>query len=163
LVEVAVPNSIIHLLFTHWLKLLYLFEALLLIGGTVLVRPAIQQFGLLAFALTLAANLAVFFLHDEMLGKRRRFKVLKVLVIVSGIALFLIGVLAMVGLLGVQPIWARMSGLHGWFTQPSVWRRWSPAALGFVLFVAALRNDLKMAWYRYTGWLAAFRGDKDGV
>jgi hypothetical protein len=45
-------NSIFHLLFTHWLKLLYLFEALMLIGGTVFGKPQVQQFGLLAFALT---------------------------------------------------------------------------------------------------------------
>jgi hypothetical protein len=53
-----------------------------------------------------------------------------------------------------------MSRVHGWFTQPSIWRRWSPAALGLGLFVTAIRDDLKLGWRKYTGWLAWFRGDK---
>jgi hypothetical protein len=161
LIEVAVPNSILHLLFNHWLKLLYLFEALLLIGGTVLVRPTIQQFGLLAFALTLAMNIAVFLLHDQMMGTRRRFRVVKVLAIVLAASVFLIGLLTVAGLLGVQPVWPWMSRVHGWFTQPSIWHRWSPAALGLGLFVTAIRDDLKLGWRKYTGWLAWFRGDRN--
>lgn len=161
LVEVAVPNSIIHLLFAHWLKLLYLFEALLLIGGTVLLRPEIQTFGLLAFALTFATNIGVFLLHDEMVGKRRRLRFLKIMVIVLAVAVFLIGLLAVAGLLGVQPIWSWMDLVHGWFTQPSIWRRWSPAVLGLGLLVTAIRDDLKLTWRRYTSWLAWFRGERN--
>lgn len=161
LVEVAVPNSIIHLLFVHWLKLLYLFEALLLIGGTVLLRPSIQTFGLLAFALTFATNIAVFLLHDEMMGTRRRLRVLKVLAIILMVMVFLVGLLAVAGLLGVQPIWPWMARVHGWFTQPSIWRRWSPAALGLGLLAVAIRDDLTLTWRKYTRWLASFRGEKN--
>jgi patatin-related protein len=162
LVEVAVPDSIIHLLFTHWLKLLYLFEALMLIGGTVLVRPTIQQFGFLAFALTLATNLAVFFLHDEMEGRRGRFRIVKVLAILLGIALFLTGLVALTGLLGVQPIWRWMLRLNGWFSQDSVWHRWTPAVLAVVLLIAAIRDDLRLVWRKYTRWLSAFKGEPYG-
>jgi patatin-related protein len=76
LVEVAVPDSIPHLVFRHWLKLLYLFEFLLVLGGTLLLNATIQQFGLIAFAITGVIHLAVLFLGDSMIARpyERRLK-----------------------------------------------------------------------------------------
>src|SRR5206468_11777493 len=36
LVEVAVPGSILHLFFFHWLKILYAFEVFLIVGAILL-------------------------------------------------------------------------------------------------------------------------------
>jgi hypothetical protein len=70
LVEVAVPGSVPNLMFRHWLKLLYLFEFLLVFGGTLLLNKGIQQFGLLAFGITVAIHAAMLLLSDYMLGPK---------------------------------------------------------------------------------------------
>lgn len=64
LVEVALPNSIPNLIFHYWLKLLYFFEALLVLGGTLLINPTIQQFGFFAFVITATIHGLVLFLSD---------------------------------------------------------------------------------------------------
>lgn len=69
LVEMAVPGSIPNLIFAHWLKLLYLFEFLLVLGGTLLLNQRIQQFGLLTFGITVVIHAAVKLLGDLMLKK----------------------------------------------------------------------------------------------
>ena len=160
LVEVAVPGSMLRLLFIHWLKLLYLFEALLLIGGTVLVRPSIQQFGLVTLALTVAADFGASLLHDAMLGRRTKLKVLKAVGFTIGIVLGLSGLLALFGVLGVQPVWRGIARVHDWFVQPSAWRRWSPVVIGLVLLIWIMRDDVRWLWLKYKQWLHNFRGDK---
>ncbi|HEY0405283.1 MAG TPA: patatin-like protein [Pyrinomonadaceae bacterium] len=70
LVEVAVPGSVPNLILRHWLKLLYLFEFLLVFGGTLLLNKGIQQFGLLAFGITMAIHAAMLLLGDYMLGPK---------------------------------------------------------------------------------------------
>jgi hypothetical protein len=52
------------------LKLLYLFEVLLVAGGFVFGVPAAEHFGVLAFGLTIAAHLGVLMLSDYMEGRR---------------------------------------------------------------------------------------------
>lgn len=93
LVEVAIPGSIGNLVLKHWLKLIYLFEFLLILLGTLLTNHAAQQFGWTAFGITLGANVVVWWLHDFMSGRSsvRRF-VVTVLVIVFCV-LALIGAL----------------------------------------------------------------------
>jgi patatin-related protein len=71
LVEVAIPDSLANLLFRHGLKLLYVFEALMVFLGTLLLNPTVQQFGFVAFIATAAAHAAVLFLQDAMNGKER--------------------------------------------------------------------------------------------
>ncbi|HEV8138413.1 MAG TPA: patatin-like protein [Pyrinomonadaceae bacterium] len=71
LVEVAVPDSMMSLLFRHWLKLLYAFEVLLLVLATfVLSTPGVANFAWKLLALTLTANFAVLVLRDFMQAKR---------------------------------------------------------------------------------------------
>ena len=41
LVEVAVPNTLANIVVRHWLNLLYLFEVLLIVGGTLFAESAI--------------------------------------------------------------------------------------------------------------------------
>ena len=66
LVEVAVPGSLRNLMFRHGLKLLYVFEALMILLGTLLLNPTVQQFGFVAFVVTAAVHAAVLFLQDAM-------------------------------------------------------------------------------------------------
>jgi Protein of unknown function (DUF3376) len=74
LVEVAVPRSLPNLLFRHWVKLLYLFEFLLIAGGWLFVAPQAQRFGFIALGITLAAHGGVLALGDWMRHKSRRWK-----------------------------------------------------------------------------------------
>lgn len=70
-VEVAVPGSFANLLARHLLKLLYAFEVFLILGGTLLANPDMQELGLKALAITLAANAAIWLLGWYMQGRHR--------------------------------------------------------------------------------------------
>lgn len=71
LVEVAVPNGIPNLLIFHWLKILYLFAALLIVGSILLGSPDTQSFGWKALALTFGMHIAVLLLRDYLRLKHR--------------------------------------------------------------------------------------------
>ncbi len=79
LVEVAAPKSLLNLLLFHWLKVLYFFEALLIIGSIVINEPKVQTFGLKLFAVTLVLNLGVLLLRDYMRLRHRWQRLLLVL------------------------------------------------------------------------------------
>ena len=66
LVTVAVPHSIANLLIFHWLKLLYLFGALVILGSILLGQPEVQRFGWTALVATAAINVCVLLLGDYM-------------------------------------------------------------------------------------------------
>lgn len=92
LVEVAVPGSIKNMLMMHWLKLLYVFELLLIILGFLFSAPAaLQDFTFRIFLITMVINVAVLLLRDTMRGKR------KVLVVVVVAVVGIIGLFALVG------------------------------------------------------------------
>jgi patatin-related protein len=69
-VEVAVPGNLPNLLFRHFVKLLYAFEAFVIVGGVLLVDAYVQRFGLIALAVTAGAHLLVTALGDYMSGRR---------------------------------------------------------------------------------------------
>ena len=102
LVQVAVPNSILNKLATHWLYLLYMFEAVIIVGGVLLARPGAQQFGWTAFGITAIVNVITLFLKDLMRG---RHVVKRMLLVGLGLvvaALTVIGLLKLVGLFGFR-------------------------------------------------------------
>src|SRR5215204_5757263 len=70
LVEVAVPDSLASLAFRHGLKLLYAFEVLMILLGTLLLYPTVQQFGFVAFAVTATVHATVLLLEDAMSKKQ---------------------------------------------------------------------------------------------
>lgn len=70
LVEVAVPDSLWNLIFRHWVKLLYVFEGLIIFGATLLLNKPIQQFGLTAFGITAAVHIAALLLEDAMVSPK---------------------------------------------------------------------------------------------
>ncbi len=63
LVQVALPKSLPHLLFSYWIWLLYLLELLLALGGKPLGLPDVAQLGGMALGITVAAHLAVLILQ----------------------------------------------------------------------------------------------------
>jgi patatin-related protein len=95
MVEVAVPNSILNMLWNHWLSVVYTFEVVVILAGIVLSSPGAQQFGWTAFGITAILNLMVLVLKDLMRGRRA---VIRVTVFVTS-ALILI--LAAVGALEI--------------------------------------------------------------
>jgi hypothetical protein len=66
LIEVAVPNSLLNMLVFHWLTVLYIFEALILVGAILFNAKEVQNFGWKALVLTLAVNVSVVLLRDYM-------------------------------------------------------------------------------------------------
>lgn len=70
LVEVAVPNSILNQLFFHWLKLLYVFELVLLFGAILLGSEEVRRFALTLFGVTAGVNITVLLLRDMMRLRR---------------------------------------------------------------------------------------------
>ena len=102
LVEVAVPGSVPNLIFYHWRKLLYLFEFLLVLFGTILVKPRMQEFGLLTFAITVAVHMAVLLLGDVMAGKSWWLKVIKAFFIALVLMSVVLSIVFLTALLGAN-------------------------------------------------------------
>jgi hypothetical protein len=93
-VQVAVPGGLGWRLFHNWLKILYAFEALLLIGSTIAVADATQKFAIMALVVTVTTHLLVMSLSDLMKG-RKFFLRLPVLIVAA----------VMIGLMGVGAWW----------------------------------------------------------
>jgi len=100
LVEVAVPNTILNRLASHWLYLLYIFEVVTILGGILLSRSGAQQFGWTALAITLFTNVVVLLLKDKMRGIGQVTSVAVLLVVGLVLALVAIGALKVAGLFG---------------------------------------------------------------
>jgi len=90
-VTVAVPGSIPQLIFKHWLKVLYTFEALLIGIALLLGNMDMRKLGLTALGITLAVNIAVWALRDYMRGRKKVLRVIILNIVTAIIALALIG------------------------------------------------------------------------
>ena len=109
LVEVAVPGSIASLLFHHALKLLYMFEFLLLLFGTVFSNAEVQKVGWLSLGITVAVHTVQLVLGDALQGKGLwRYLILGP----AGFFVFLIVVLGLVSFIGLLfiPSWVMFLG-----------------------------------------------------
>jgi patatin-related protein len=71
LVEAAVPRSMWRLIVFHWLKLLYLLEAVLMAGSYLLVSKEMQRFTLTAFMFTVSTHVVIAWLNSLMLFRKR--------------------------------------------------------------------------------------------
>jgi len=145
LVELSTPKSIWNLLFRYWLKVLYLIELIMILGGTLLVRQSVQQFGFLLFGLTVAIHLAVNLLNDFMRRRHRWLAALRPIAILIVLILIVIGIGSAAGLIGQQWLWARMTQAHDWFGRFSILRNWSPAILVGIFFLVSIRKDFRRA------------------
>ncbi len=73
LIEVAVPRSLSSVIFRYWLQLLYFFEAFLVVGGLLLGKADIQQFGVSTLVITALIHLTTAVLAEYMQrGKKLR-------------------------------------------------------------------------------------------
>jgi hypothetical protein len=105
-VEVAVPDSLASLVFRHGLKLLYVFEALMILVGTLLLYPTVQQFGFVAFVVTAAVHAGVLLLQDAISreggGVRRWWRLLKYVLGILVLVLAALGLVLVFAALGLQ-------------------------------------------------------------
>ncbi len=90
LIEVAVPHSILNRLFSHWLKLLYLFEIVLLFGAILFGSEETLRLALTLFGVTAAINITMLLLRDMMRLKYRWLRFFIALFV--GAILFLAGI-----------------------------------------------------------------------
>lgn len=149
-VEVSVPRTIPQLLFRYWLKLLYLFETLLIIASTLLSYSSAQKVGLLLFGITLAVNIAVWVLENIITMNQRWIRVLAAFVVGAVVLMIAVGVFSLSGLLGFASSWSIMQGIHGWYAGTSAGQRWwaklSIAGFFIIFYLWTIRHDLFGWW-----------------
>jgi hypothetical protein len=91
LVEVAVPRSLQGEFFRYWLALVYLFEAFLIVVGTVFVREQVQVLGFITLGVTAVVHISTLLLRDYMVHKKTWLTVLVALLFTALIFLALVG------------------------------------------------------------------------
>jgi patatin-related protein len=115
LVEAAIPRSFFNLIFRYWVKLLYLFEVVMFIGGFVFVNNAVQSFALTAFTLTAAVHVSMLWLNSLILFRKRWTILLKSLAAVMLVLLIVSGLVFLYALLGfADPWWDHFQSWHDW-------------------------------------------------
>jgi patatin-related protein len=92
LVEVAIPRSTWNLLTRYFLDLLLLLEVLMLVGGTLLLSPAVQQFALVALSVTIGFRLGIVVLGEYMEGHRKFLGLVKFFVVLALAGLATLGI-----------------------------------------------------------------------
>jgi patatin-related protein len=115
LVEVAVPDSFANHVLRNTLKLLYAFEIMTIVLGTLLLHPGAQQFGAFALVATLAFHVLTMVFEDIMRGKKwfPRFLAITAILLVAGYAAYGFGI----GVLHWEGPWASaMVGLAPLYT-----------------------------------------------
>jgi hypothetical protein len=136
LVEIAAPNSLLNLLLRHWLKLLYFFEALMIIGGILLGNSGVQQFGLLALLVTMAINLTTLYLHDSMRGRNAWKKTLFAILIIGGVIFALLGTLFFISFFFIDGFWEIISRFRDYFAHlPRRYKFLPGLVLGLVILL----------------------------
>lgn len=117
LVEVAVPNSLLHLFFRHWLKVIYVFEVLLLVASIFLgADPAVTKFAWTLLGLTLALTVVVLVVGDYIRGRKRWLRLLTVLVVAAVLFFAVLGFGEVIG-------WGLKDKLFSPFTALVAWLR----------------------------------------
>jgi hypothetical protein len=110
LVEVSVPRSFKEVVFRYWLQLVYLFDLLMIIGGTVFVERSVQRFGLVLLGLTIAVHLASLAIRDVIRRRRGWIRA----IVTLGVLAFL--VLAGIGVVHARETWdAVVAWVRAWF------------------------------------------------
>jgi patatin-related protein len=115
LVEAAVPRSMGSLVFKHWLKLLYLFEVLLLAAGFLFLNEPVQRLGLTIAGVTAALHISFLWVRDIVLSRKRVSMTLKSIAIVVVFALVVSGLAVFLAVTGLSGnLWSVFEGLHEW-------------------------------------------------
>lgn len=117
LVEAAVPRSMTSLVFKHWLKLLYLFEVLLLAAGFFFLNEHVQRLGLTIAGVTAALHIAFLWVRDIVLSRKRVSMALGSIFVVLVLVLFVSGLAVIFAVTGASgDLWSVFEALHDWFT-----------------------------------------------
>jgi hypothetical protein len=95
LLAISTPGSLLQAVFRHWLGLLYVFEALIVVGSMLFSSPSARNFGLTALGLTLALHLASLLAGDLIDRKRGRIILLAALLSIVVLGLAALGTLAL--------------------------------------------------------------------
>jgi patatin-related protein len=74
-VEISLPDTIQNQIAHHYLKLLYLFEVLMIVGGLLFSTPAVQHMGVLALGATVVLNAVVLIFQDLAKGRKRAVRI----------------------------------------------------------------------------------------
>ena len=93
LVTVAVPGSMMNLLFRHWLKVLYTFEVILIGASLIFGNQSMKYFGLGVLGFTVAMHVLIEVLEDFMRGRKK---------FLYGIVFFIVLVLIIFALIGID-------------------------------------------------------------
>lgn len=118
LLEAAVPRSMANLIFWHWIKLLYLFEAVLFAASFVFVNDSVQRFALVAFALTVAVHFTVTWLNGLLLYRKKIGGFIKGFAIFAVLLLVTCGMVLLFGLFdGEGRLWGHFGAVHHWYLQ----------------------------------------------
>jgi patatin-related protein len=94
LLAVSTPG-LLQAVFRHWLGLLYIFEALIVIGSTLLSTPSVRSFGLTALGLTVALHLVSLLVGDFIDRKHKWIMLLTASLGIVTIGLAALGILAL--------------------------------------------------------------------
>ncbi len=151
LVEVAVPQSLPYLFFRHLLKVLYVFEVLLIASGTIFGKPEMTQLGWAVFGVTAAINIIVWWLGDFI---SRRISVKPFVISLAAVVLailIIVGALKVASFLFGLPVlswlnnkWDQFSSVMSRILTPGIWNitvRLIPLALALAVIV--------MLWKRF--------------
>jgi patatin-related protein len=148
LVEVAIPGSIPNLVFRHWVKLLYFFELLMIGLGTLLLNQTVQQFGFVAFGITVTAHAAVLLLGDAMAGQDKWWNLIKYLLIGTVTLTSALGIILLATAFGadtLRPLILSMGAAEplGWNVRTLL--RGGLAVVVLVVFLVSIRADVRAA------------------
>lgn len=136
-VTVAAPNSIWNSLFNYWVQLLYLFEAVMIVGATIFAKPDVQQFGIVSLIITLGIHLTVIALQEVMLGDNFWKTMLRFLVGSVLAAFVILGALFFYSIFFDDKLWGEIARFQGIVSKPEFerWQKLVPIVPFAVLFV----------------------------
>jgi patatin-related protein len=123
MVEVAVPGSLANLLMFHWLRLLYVLEILMVIGGVLFGDAHVKTLAWTLLGFTFGINLAVLLLRDVMRGKKGWLRLFAVSVLIALLVFSAIGIDNLFHLGGKEKVfgWLQSVGILPWLQGAKQW------------------------------------------
>jgi hypothetical protein len=109
--EISLPNSFANIVAHHALRLLYLFEAVLIVGGLLLSNSTVEHFGLIMLGITLAVNAGMLVIKDAIHEKSFWTGFLKV-VALGVSALVVLTIVLFIASIWSDPLWALLNYVH---------------------------------------------------
>ena len=109
--EISLPNSFANIIAHHALRLLYVFEAVLIIGGLLFSNSSVEHFGLIILGITLAVNAGMLVIKDAIQEQSFWTRFLKLVAVGASIVVVLtIGLV--IGAIWIDPLWALLDYIH---------------------------------------------------